>query len=198
MVTQQDVLTEYDVEAMDETDNIELPEEKLESGSKGELIKLAGQLRDRRNELNQMASERASKRDDLNAKTREKVDEAQEHREERDRLNEKVQEHKNSRNELNAEANELFDKVEQLKTDLDLDDGKGVEELKEEIEDLEFRQQTEVLSAEDERELIEKNREQARAPRRPQGENSTRPATWRSSSRRQRRSAPRRPGTTRR
>ena len=156
MVTQQDVLEEYDVEAMNNPDNVELPEEKLESGSKGELIKLAGQLRDRRNELNQMASERASKRDDLNAKTREKVDEAQEHREDRDQLNEDVQEHKKSRNELNADANELFDKVEQLKTDLDLNDGKGAEELKEEIEDLEFRQQTEVLSAEDERELIEK------------------------------------------
>ncbi|ESS07494.1 MAG: hypothetical protein A07HB70_00033, partial [uncultured archaeon A07HB70] len=77
MVTQQDVLEEYDVEPMDETNNVELADAKLENGSKGELIKLAGKLRDRRNELNQMASERASARDDLNAKTREKVDEAQ-------------------------------------------------------------------------------------------------------------------------
>ncbi|MFB6170588.1 MAG: phosphoserine phosphatase, partial [Haloarculaceae archaeon] len=68
-------------ESIEESKNVELTEDDLESKSKGQLIKKAGQLRDRRNELNQMASERASKRDELNAKTREKVDEAQEHRE---------------------------------------------------------------------------------------------------------------------
>ncbi|MFB6307821.1 MAG: phosphoserine phosphatase, partial [Haloarculaceae archaeon] len=60
--------------SIDESKNVEVTEEDLENKSKGELIKLAGKLRDRRNELNQMASERASERDDLNAKTREKVD----------------------------------------------------------------------------------------------------------------------------
>ncbi|MFB6142645.1 MAG: phosphoserine phosphatase, partial [Halorientalis sp.] len=68
-------------ESIDESKNIEVTDDDIENKSRGELIKLAGQLRDRRNELNQLASERASKRDDLNAKTREKVDEAQEHRE---------------------------------------------------------------------------------------------------------------------
>ena len=63
--------------SIDETDNVELTDDDLENKSKGQLIKKAGQLRDRRNELNQMASERASKRDEFNAKTREKVDEAQ-------------------------------------------------------------------------------------------------------------------------
>ncbi|MFB6184831.1 MAG: phosphoserine phosphatase, partial [Haloarculaceae archaeon] len=74
-------------DSIDESKNVEITEENFENNSKGELIKLAGQLRDRRNELNQMASERASNRDELNAKTREKVDEAQEHREKRDELN---------------------------------------------------------------------------------------------------------------
>ncbi|MFW5949519.1 MAG: DUF7121 family protein, partial [Halolamina sp.] len=76
MVTQQDVLEKYEIEELNESNNVDLSDEKLADGSKGELIKLAGQLRDRRNDLNQLASERASKRDDLNAKTREKVDEA--------------------------------------------------------------------------------------------------------------------------
>ncbi|MCL7418918.1 MAG: phosphoserine phosphatase, partial [Halalkalicoccus sp.] len=141
---------------VDESKNIEVNDSDLESDSKGQLIKLAGKLRDRRNDLNQMASKRAGKRDELNAATREKVDEAQEHREKRDELNEQVQEHKQKRNELNAKANELFDEVEGRKSDLELDDGKGLEELEEEIEQLEFKQQTEVLSTEDERELIEK------------------------------------------
>ncbi|MFW6003393.1 MAG: coiled-coil protein [Halanaeroarchaeum sp.] len=133
-----------------------ITEEQLQDKSKGQLIKNAGQFRDRRNELNQLASKRASKRDDLNAKTREKVDEAQGHREKRDTLNERVQEHKSVRNELNAKANELFEKVENLKSDLELDEGKNLEQLKEEIEELEFKQQTEVLSTDAERELIEK------------------------------------------
>ena len=64
------VVTEYDIDTLDDADNVELTDERLENGSKGKLIKLAGQLRDRRNELNQMASERADKRDELNAKTR--------------------------------------------------------------------------------------------------------------------------------
>jgi uncharacterized coiled-coil DUF342 family protein len=84
MVTKDEVIEQYEIEPMDGADNVDLSEDDLDNGSKGQLIKRAGQLRDRRNELNQMASERASKRDDLNAKTREKVDEAQEHREKRD------------------------------------------------------------------------------------------------------------------
>ncbi|MFW6435890.1 MAG: DUF7121 family protein, partial [Halovenus sp.] len=74
-------------DSIDESKNVSVTDEELETKYKGELIKLAGQLRDRRNELNQLASERASNRDELNAKTREKVDEAQEHREKRDELN---------------------------------------------------------------------------------------------------------------
>ncbi len=141
---------------VDESNNIELTDDDLENDSKGQLIKKAGQLRDRRNDLNQMASERASKRDELNAKTREKVDEAQSHREKRDELNEQVQEHKEKRNELNAEANKLFDKVEAQKSDMELDEGQDLEQLESEIEQLEFKQQTEVLSSEEERDLIEK------------------------------------------
>lgn len=141
---------------VDESKNITITDENLGSDSKGQLIKLAGKLRDRRNELNQMASKRATKRDELNAKTREKVDEAQQHRQKRDELNEQVQENKERRNELNAKANKLFNEVERLKSDLELDKGKDLEQLKSEIEQLEFKQQTEVLGTNEERELIEK------------------------------------------
>jgi Uncharacterized archaeal coiled-coil protein len=168
MVTKDDVIEQYDVQQMDTSRNVELPESVLDSDSKGRLIKLAGQLRDRRNELNQMASERASKRDELNAKTREQVDAAQEHRERRDALNDRVQDHKEQRNELNAEANALFEQVDELKEELELGDGKDIDQLESEIEQLEFRQQTEVLSTADERALIEKiesRREQLRDQR---------------------------------
>ena len=43
-------------DSIDDSKNVELTETDLEENSKGELIKLAGKLRDRRNELNQMAS----------------------------------------------------------------------------------------------------------------------------------------------
>ncbi|MEF8757338.1 MAG: hypothetical protein V5A33_03775, partial [Halobacteriales archaeon] len=84
-MAEADTDTKFD--SIDENKNVSVTDEQLEEDSKGQLIKLAGQLRDRRNELNQKASKRASERDDLNAKTREKVDEAQEHREKRDELN---------------------------------------------------------------------------------------------------------------
>ena len=64
MATESEVLESHDLDPMDESRNVQLDDDKLENGSKGELIKLAGQLRDRRNELNQMASDRASTRDD--------------------------------------------------------------------------------------------------------------------------------------
>ncbi|PSQ13269.1 phosphoserine phosphatase, partial [Halobacteriales archaeon QS_7_69_60] len=37
-------------ESIDKSDNVELTDDDLENNSKGQLIKLAGQLRDRRNE----------------------------------------------------------------------------------------------------------------------------------------------------
>ena len=57
-------------ESIDESKNAAVTDDDLENRSKGELIKLAGQLRDRRNELNQLASERASNRDDLRSEER--------------------------------------------------------------------------------------------------------------------------------
>jgi len=39
MVTQEEVIEEYGVEPMDETDNVDLSEDDLENGSKGQLIK---------------------------------------------------------------------------------------------------------------------------------------------------------------
>ncbi len=140
---------------VDETDYIVVTDDELEQDSKGELIKLAGRLRDRRNELNQLAAKRASKRDELNEKTRECVDQAQYHREKRDELNTLVQAHKEQRNKLNEKANELYERVEEKKTDLELDEGPDLDKLTEDIEALEFKQQTSVLSAEDERALIE-------------------------------------------
>ena len=156
MVAEEELKTANDIEPIDYDRNVDLSDDDLESDNKGKLIKLAGQLRDRRNELNQKSSHRASLRDELNAKTREQVDAAQEHREKRDELNDRVQEHKEKRNELNAEANRLFEQLDDKKGELELDEGQSLDELKAEIERLEFKQQTEVLSPDDERTLIDR------------------------------------------
>ena len=42
-------------DSIDESKNVSVTDDELENNSKGELIKLAGKLRDRRNDLNQMA-----------------------------------------------------------------------------------------------------------------------------------------------
>ena len=45
-----------ELEELDLSKNIEVTEEDVEAKSKSQLIKIAGELRDRRNELNQEAS----------------------------------------------------------------------------------------------------------------------------------------------
>ncbi|MDY7082133.1 MAG: phosphoserine phosphatase, partial [Halobacteria archaeon] len=66
-----------ELETVQIDDELKIDEEELENKEKDELIKLAGKLRDKRNELNSKASEKASKRNELNDKTREVVDVAQ-------------------------------------------------------------------------------------------------------------------------
>ena len=46
MVTKDEVIEQYDIEAMEDADNVDLTEDDLDNGSKGQLIKRAGQLRD--------------------------------------------------------------------------------------------------------------------------------------------------------
>ena len=97
-----------ELEEIDLSKNVEVTEEDVEKKSKSQLIKTAGELRDRRNELNQEASRRATLRDRLNDETRKRVDEAHSHRERRDELNGSVQSTKDERDEMNRSASNLF------------------------------------------------------------------------------------------
>ena len=114
------------------------------------------QHKDRRNELNALASKNARERNALNAQTREFVEEAQQHKEQRDQINEEVQALKDQRNEYNEKANVLFEDIEAFKREHGNLRNRGIKELQKQIEHLEFKQQTEVYSADKERELIEK------------------------------------------
>jgi uncharacterized coiled-coil DUF342 family protein len=152
-VTTEEVIT---INEIDPEKNVVLKEEEIETKSKSQLIKVAGELRDRRNELNQEASRRAKLRDRLNAETRGRVDKAHSHRQERDQLNDLVQTKKDVRNKINQDASDLFKVLDNQNKSKSPQKEKSIEELKKEIEGLEFKQQTEVLTVGTERKLIEK------------------------------------------
>ena len=114
------------------------------------------QHKNHRNELNANASKFARERNTLNNQTREYVEEAQKNKELRDKFNNEVQSLKDQRNVINEQANALFEEIEGFKKDHGGLKNRGLKELKKQIEHLEFRQQTEVISTDKERELIEK------------------------------------------
>ncbi|MCK4270881.1 MAG: phosphoserine phosphatase [Methanogenium sp.] len=113
--------------------------------------------KNKRNELNALASAMARERNQLNAQTREFVEEAQNHKELRDESNNGVQRFKGERDEFNKKANILFEEIDAFKKEHgSLSNSRGVKELQKQIEYMEFQQQTQVISTDKERELIEK------------------------------------------
>jgi uncharacterized coiled-coil DUF342 family protein len=114
------------------------------------------QHKNRRNELNALASKFARERNTLNTQTREYVEEAQKNKDLRDKYNNDVQSLKDQRNEINDKANNFFDEIEAFKKEHGGLKNRGIKELQKQIEHLEFRQQTEVISTDKERELIDK------------------------------------------
>ena len=113
----------------------------------------------RRNELNDTAKVLREERDMLNAKHKEIKDEMKKTRDERDELVAKMKEHKKLRNELQQQAKELIKARQQKKGEVFKNLPLRLEELKADVQMLEYRQETVPLSPQDENELIEKIRE---------------------------------------
>ena len=109
-----------------------------------------------RNRLNAEASESAARRDELNARTRALIESAQQSKDKRDEFNKLVSENKERRDSLNDTANGLLAKADQIKRKFKVAGGLSLSELKREIDHLEFKQQTEVISTEKERELVDR------------------------------------------
>jgi len=128
------------------------------------------QHKNRRNELNAMASKWARERNTLNNQTREYVEEAQQNKELRDKHNTDVQAIKDERNQINDQANTFFDEIESFKKEHGGIRNRGLKELQKQIEHLEFRQQTEVFSTDKERELIEKIKQMKESVREQEAE----------------------------
>jgi uncharacterized coiled-coil DUF342 family protein len=113
-----------------------------------------------RDDLNKQTKEWVLKRDTLNAEVRALVEEASKHRENRDQLNVKVRESKDLRDEWNKKVSDLNDKVAALKKDRDVvpdrkaDGEPPIKQLKKQLRELEFIQQTSNLKKEKENEIV--------------------------------------------
>jgi len=112
--------------------------------------------KEKRNELNSSASTYARERNALNNQTREYVEEAQKNKELRDKYNGEVQSLKDRRNDLNDKANILFEEIEKFKKEHGNIKSKGIKELHKQIELFDLKQQTEVLTKDKEKELVER------------------------------------------
>ncbi|MDY6966378.1 MAG: phosphoserine phosphatase [Halobacteriota archaeon] len=120
------------------------------------LIKKADDLREQRDKLNAEANKWSLKRDDLNKKTKESLQEAQKFKELREEYNKKVSESKADRDQLNEKGNKIYAKIDRLREKNNLSKGPSLNELKKEIDRLEFKQQTNVLTPDKERQLVDK------------------------------------------
>ena len=108
-----------------------------------------------RDELNEKTKEWVQKRDELNAKVRSLVEEAAKRRETRDSLNVQVRQAKEQRDIWNRKVNELNEVASNLKKKNLPREGPPIKKLKDELNKLEFRQMTSVLTKEKELELVE-------------------------------------------
>jgi phosphoserine phosphatase len=120
------------------------------------ILKQAEEFKANRNQWNSKASSFSKRRDELNKQTKELIDKAQEYRVKRDEFNGQVSANKDLRNELNEKANEVYAKVDGLRKKDNIGSGRSLNELRKEIDHLEFKQQTEVLTTEKERALVDK------------------------------------------
>ena len=123
---------------------------------RGKLRQESLAFKDRRSQLNAEASKWAAKRNELNKGTKELIDKAQELKKLRDENNKNVAESKKLRDEYNEKTNQLYARIDDIRKKYNLTGERSIRDLRREIDHLEFRQQTEVLSPEKERQLVEK------------------------------------------
>ncbi|MDR2846345.1 MAG: phosphoserine phosphatase, partial [Candidatus Methanoplasma sp.] len=109
-----------------------------------------------RDELNGQTKEWKAKRDVLNSKVRELVDEAGKCREERDSFNQKVRETKVVRDEWNQKVTALKEQISVLRPEKPSEDKSevSVKQLKKQLQDLEYTQQTKSLGKDKENEIV--------------------------------------------
>jgi uncharacterized coiled-coil DUF342 family protein len=114
---------------------------------------------ERRNELNDYAKLLREERDMLNSKHSEIREQMKKLKDERDQFVKKMREHKEIRNKLQEEAKKLIAAKQKTKGEVYKNLPLRVEELKADVQMLEYRQETVPMSPQSENELIEKIRD---------------------------------------
>ena len=108
-----------------------------------------------RDELNNQTKEWKAKRDELNGQVRELVDEAGKCREERDSYNQKVRETKELRDEWNQKVTALKEQLAPYRTEkAEEKDQVPLKQLKKQLQDLEYMQQTMPLGKDKENGIV--------------------------------------------
>ncbi len=122
----------------------------------GKLIEKANKHKKERDRWNAQVNISTTRRDELNKKTRELLEQAQQFKETREEYNQNVCDLKRERDELNKKANNIYVKLDSLRKKNKAGGGVSLNKLRQDINALEFKQQTEVLSIDKERQLVDK------------------------------------------
>jgi len=113
----------------------------------------------KRNELNDMARVLREERDMIHKSKKDIKEENKKLKKERDELVEKMREHKKIRNKFQEEAKKLIEAKRKKKGEVFRNLPMRVEELKADVQMLEYKQETVPMSSQQENDLIEKIRE---------------------------------------
>lgn len=114
---------------------------------------------EKRNELNDLAKMLREERDMLNAKHKDIKNEMKQLKQDRDELVQKMRHHKDLRNQLQSQAKELIQARQKKKGEVFRNLPLRLEEIKADVQMLEYRQETVPMSPAEENELIDKIRE---------------------------------------
>jgi len=123
---------------------------------RGKLRQESLAFKDRTSQLNAEASKWAAKRNELNKATQDLIDKAYESKKLRDQSNKNVAQSKKMRDESNEKINQLSLKIDDIRKKHSLSSERTIRDPRREIYLLEFRQQTEVLSPDKEKQLVDK------------------------------------------
>ena len=123
---------------------------------RAEVIKRADEYKGRRAELNSEASKWSELRDELNGRIKEAIYKAKGFKKQREEYEKQIEEKKEKCGELNRKASTYYSMVEKLRKKNDLKSIQVFERLRARIDELELKQQVEVLSKDKEKKLVAK------------------------------------------
>ncbi len=119
------------------------------------LNAMAEEHKSKRDRMNSVTKQLAEERDRLNAQVRDLVQRANDHRNNRNKLNIEVRESKKLRDERNKKSAELNEIVMKLKKEKIVETGgPSLSRLRKELNDLDFKMMTSVLTPDKEKEMM--------------------------------------------